>query len=358
MASKVYFIRTGESDTVETVSAKLGRLIEKSRVLSRIGDKDLTAIKTHFGDAGNTGHIRWEWIKQSASQVSKRTPNAFVADSNVIYKMGRRANSAEHLRLADEHGFNITNLGVPVLIADGLKGMNFTEIEVGGKHYKNVKIASDFACSNSMLVMSHMTGHIVTGMGCAIKNIGMGCAARRGKYEQHCGAYPDVNAEYCVGCGACVDACPASCLTLKDGRISFDKASCLGCGECAVICQTKAVEIRWSEALEILQEKMVEYAAGLIKAVKGNIGYVNFLIKITKDCDCLAKDDPRIVKDIGIMASSDPVAIDKASVDIVLKEAGTDVFKDGYPETDWSVQLKYAEKFGLGSLDYELEILR
>ncbi|MCM8761675.1 MAG: DUF362 domain-containing protein, partial [Candidatus Omnitrophica bacterium] len=75
----------------------------------------------------------------------------------------------------------------------------------------------------------------------------------------------------------------------------------------------------------------------------------------TKDCDCLAKDDPRIVNDIGIMASRDPVAIDKASVDIILKLANKDVFKAGYPETDWSTQLNYAAAMGLGSLDYDLK---
>jgi uncharacterized protein len=357
MASNVYCVKTSDGESVGSVSKKLNTLIEKSGVLDCVTKDDFTAIKIHFGDVGNTGHIRCEWAREAASCVSKKTVNAFISDSNVIYKMGKRANAVEHLRIADEHGFTLKNIGVPVIIADGLRGMNFIDVPVPGKHFSMVKIASDFACSNSMLAMSHMTGHIVTGMGCAIKNIGMGCAARRGKYEQHCGAYPDVNAEHCIGCGACVKVCPAGCLTLKQKKVVFDKASCLGCGECAVVCRTKAVEIRWSETLENLQEKMVEYASGVIKVLKGKIGYINFLIKITKDCDCLAKDDPRIVKDIGILASSDPVAIDKASVDMILEAAGNDVFKAGYPETDWSAQLKYAAKLGIGALDYSLKVI-
>jgi hypothetical protein len=357
MPSKVYCVRTSDGQAVGSVSKKLTLLIEKSGVLNCITNNDFTAIKIHFGDTGNTGHIRHEWAREAASCVSKRTPNAFISDSNVIYKMGKRANAVEHLKIADEHGFNIQNIGVPVIIADGLRGMNFVDVPVEGKHFKTVKVASDFAYSNSMLAMSHMTGHIVTGMGCAIKNVGMGCAARRGKYEQHCGAYPDVNREHCIGCGACVKVCPGGCLTLEHGKIAFDKTSCIGCGECAVVCRTKAIEIRWSETLENLQEKMVEYASGAIKALKGKIGYLNFLIKVTKDCDCLAKDDPRIVRDIGILASSDPVAIDKASVDMVLEAAGNDVFKAGYPETDWSSQLKYAAALGLGTLDYSLEVI-
>lgn len=352
--SKVYYVRTGEKDTVGSVSAKLGRLIEASDVLSFVEKDDFTAVKIHFGDVGNTGHIRWEWAKEAAERLARKTQNAFLSDSNVIYKMGRRANSVEHLKIAYEHGFSMKNVGIPVIIADGLRGMNFTEVPVPGKHYSKVKIASDFACANSILAMSHMTGHIVTGMGCAIKNLGMGCASRRGKYEQHCGAYPEVDPEHCVGCGACVDVCPGGCLKLEQGRISFSRELCQGCGECAVVCRTKAIEIRWSETLEKLQQKMVEYAAGVIKAVNGKAGYINFLVKITKDCDCLAKDDPRIVDDIGILASSDPVSIDKASVDMVLDRAGKDIFKSGYPETDWSVQIRYAQSMGLGNMEYEL----
>ena len=358
MPSKVYYIHTDSGDSVASVSEKLAKLIDTSGVLDYIRKDDFTAIKMHFGDEGNTGHIRHEWAREAARQVSRQTANAFLADSNVIYKIGKRANSVEHLKIANEHGFNLNNIGVPVLIADGLRGRNFVEVPVSGKHFTKVKIASDFADCDSMLVLSHMTGHIVTGIGCAIKNIGMGCAARRGKYEQHCGAAPDVVPAHCVGCGACVDVCPAGCLMLKGKRISFEKEKCLGCGECAVVCKTKAIEIRWSETLENLQEKMVEYACGLVTAVHGNAGYINFLIKVTKDCDCLAKDDPRIVRDLGILASRDPVAIDTASVDLILKAAGSDVFKAGYPETDWSTQLKYAVKAGLGSMEYNLETVK
>jgi uncharacterized Fe-S center protein len=358
MSSKVYYVRTGDRDDAGSVKDKLARLIAKSGILDIVSKDDFTAIKIHFGEKGNTGHIRSEWAAEAARIIRRKTERVFLTDSNVIYKIGHRANSVEHLITAEENGFSLARAGVPVIIADGLKGAGFTEIPVDGRHFKKVKIASDFTQCDSMLVMSHMTGHILTGMGCAIKNIGMGCASRRGKYEQHCGAHPEVDPDHCVGCGACVTCCPAGCFTLKDRKVVFKKESCAGCGECAVICKTKAIEIRWSETLENLQQKMVEYACGAVRAVKGRVAYLNFLIRITKDCDCLAKDDPSVAGDIGRLASKDPVAIDRASVDMIIEGAGGDVFKAGYPETDWSVQLKYAEEMALGSQEYKLEEIK
>lgn len=358
MAGKVYYVKAGKRDSIQAISKKLGVLIEKSKVLSFIGKDDFTAIKMHFGDKGNTGHIRSEWIREAVKHVKRLTANAFLSDSNVIYKASSRTNSIDHLRIASEHGFNPEEVGVPVLIADGLRGRNFVEVPVKGRHFSKIKMASDFADCDSLLAMTHITGHILTGMGGAIKNVGMGCASRRGKYEQHCGTVPEVDASHCAGCGECAGICPSGALSLKGGKVSIAKDTCLGCGECAVVCRTKAIEIRWSETLENLQEKMVEYAKGIIDSFGSNVGYISFIIKVTKDCDCLAKDDPRIVDDLGILASHDPVAIDKASVDLIRASSGKDVFAAGYPETDWSVQLNYANKMGLGSLEYKLEEVR
>lgn len=353
-ASKVFLARVTNGEQSVSVSAKIDKLIKKSGVLARIKKDHFTAIKLHFGDKANTGHIRPEWIAKAAKNVCEITPNVFLADTNVIYKASSRTNSIEHIKLAAEHGFTLHDIGIPVIIADGIRGRNYVDIKVKGKHFTDIKLASDFADCDSMLAMTHVTGHILTGMGAAIKNIGMGCSSRRGKYEMHCGAMPEVDSKYCTGCGKCVPVCPGGALKLVTGKITISKKDCIGCGECAVVCKTKAIEIRWSETLENLQEKMVEYAKGVITALDSRLGYMNFIIKVTKDCDCLAKDDPRIVDDIGILASLDPVAIDKASADLVTTAGSGDVFKAGYPATDWLTHLKYAHDLGLGNIKYEL----
>ncbi|MFO7732117.1 MAG: DUF362 domain-containing protein, partial [Candidatus Aminicenantes bacterium] len=86
---------------------------------------------------------------------------------------------------------------------------------------------------------------------------------------------------------------------------------------------------------------------------KGRAGFLNFLIKVTKDCDCMAKDQDRIVDDIGILASLDPVAVDRATADLVLERGGRDAFRAGY-DIDWSAQLIHGEKMGLGTTKYTM----
>ncbi len=354
MPSAVYYIKTGNADSVEDVSRRLDRLIEKSAILDFIREGDFTGIKLHFGEEGNTGYIHREWVKCAVKRAHARTKNLFLTDSNVLYKNSRRTNSVEHLKVASEHGFDLGSIGAPILIADGLFGRNYTEVAIKGKHFSKVKIASDIADSDSLLVMSHVTGHIQTGLAASLKNLGMGCASRRGKHEQHSGIVPEVNMKFCVGCGLCALDCPAAAITMKAGKAQISDERCIGCGECVVVCRTKAIQTKWSETLENLQEKMVEYAHGVISALKGQLGYINFMIKVTRNCDCLEKGERRMTDDLGILASRDPVAIDKAAADLLNSRHGRDIFREKFPDIDWTVQLKHAAGLGLGDLDYKL----
>ena len=157
-----------------------------------------------------------------------------------------------------------------------------------------------------------------------------------------------------MGCGLCVSSCPALAITLCEGKAKIDETACIGCGECVVVCKTKALNAKWSETLANLQEKMVEYACGAVEAVDRRIGYINFLTNITRDCDCLAKDEPKIVEDVGILASNDLVSIDSASAGILNGLRDKDIFRQEHPEIDWTVQLKYAASLGLGETNYKL----
>ena len=132
---------------------------------------------------------------------------------------------------------------------------------------------------------------------------------------------------------------------------------CIGCGECLAVCRFEAVRYNWQTSSEELQKKMAEHALGVVLNKKDKICYLNFLINITKDCDCFNVVQQPIMKDIGILASTDPVAIDKASLDLVEQHAGKSLIKMSYSSLDPMVQLKHGEKIGLGTMDYELKII-
>ncbi len=355
MSSTVWYSPVSGKDSTASRCRKLKLLMINSGVLDIIEKDEFACIKMHFGEKENTGHIQPELVKEVVSEVSKKTKNAFLSDTNVLYKNSARTNSVDHLKTAYEHGFSIEKTGVPVIISDGLLGRDYTDVRIEKKHFKDVKIARDIAACDNMVVLTHVTGHMYTGLGGAIKNLGMGCASRRGKYEQHSGAIPTVEPEFCVACGECIANCPAGCIKMKNDKAWIGSDSCIGCGECVVVCRTKAINIKWSEKLENLQEKMVEYAYGAVKAVKGKAVYISFLLKVTKNCDCMALDEPAIVEDIGILASYDPVAIDKASADLLSQKSGKDILKEANPITRWIVQVDYAEKIGLGKTDYTIK---
>jgi len=352
MPSKVFFIRAQSDDGLELLSKKAEKVFLKTGLAENIEKESFVALKIHFGEEGNTGFIKPQWLAGIINKILRRTSRAFITDSNTLYA-GKRSNSIDHLRLAEEHGFTHENLGLPVIIADGLVGQDDGDVQVNLSRVESAKLAATFLHLDALVCLSHFTGHALTGFGGAIKNLGMGCASRAGKLEQHSDIHPWINAKKCTNCGICLDYCPTQAIIQKNGSAGIDEEKCIGCGECLVVCKPGAVKWRWDQDSVRVQEKMAEYAYAVTCSLKKKVSHLNFLLKVTKDCDCMAKDEPPVVKDIGILASLDPVAIDLASVDLVNKQSGKDILKDGY-KVDWSVQLKQGEKIGLGSLDYEL----
>ncbi len=352
MKAQVFFIPAAAEDAAKTLSQKTRDVFLRLGLCDKLDKEDFVALKIHFGEKSNTGYIRPVWLLDLVHEIGKKTGRAFLTDSNTLY-VGHRSNSVDHLRLAWSHGFRPDVIGAPVIIADGLIGRDMRESPGQHGRITSPKIGSAFLNSDALVCLTHVTGHVQTGLGAALKNLGMGCASRAGKLDQHSVAHPRVTAKACRNCGLCFDYCAARAIVQAEGHVVIDDKKCTGCGECLVVCKFGAVKLRWDEDFKRIQEKVAEYAFHVKNHFKDKIGFVNYLIKITKDCDCMAKDDPRIVDDIGILASVDPVAIDKASADLVLRRAGRDVFKAGY-DIDWSSQLRHGAEIGLGSMDYDL----
>ncbi|MFA5119370.1 MAG: DUF362 domain-containing protein [Candidatus Omnitrophota bacterium] len=353
MKSKVYFTRCGLSDGVIRIQQKLGSLLAASRVLEIIRENDTVAVKMHFGEKGNAGYVLPEYMRVICERILQVKATPVLSDTNTLYQ-GKRTNSKDHLELAYEHGFRPEAVLARVEIPDDTKKENCIEVPIDKQFIKTAKIAKFYYDADALVDVAHYKGHIMTGFGGVLKNIGMGCATREGKLSQHSDVSPFVNARQCSGCNACLGVCPAAAIEMKNNKAVINGALCVGCASCIAACKRCAIDINWESGGTMIQKKMVEYALAVLKNKKSKSAFINFAMKITKECDCLAKDDPRISPDIGIFASLDPVSIDKACMDSVIAACGKDVFKEAHPKRDGTQQLVYAAQLGLGNLEYEL----
>jgi uncharacterized Fe-S center protein len=351
--SDVFFIRAHGHETPEVLAGKAKRVYLATGFNDRIAEGDFAALKIHFGESGNTGYIKPDWLSGLIWEVRTKTKHAFLTDSNTLY-VGNRSNSIDHLRLAWSHGFTSEATGLPVIIADGLIGRDKQEPRSAQSRTASSKIASAILDADAFIGLTHVTGHVQTGLGAAIKNMGMGCASRAGKLDQHSVTHPRVSAKQCRNCGVCMSFCPEAAIVQAEGHVVIDPARCIGCGECLVVCKHGAIKMKWDEDSLRLQEKMAEYALRVFSHFAGKAVFVSFLIQVTKDCDCMAKNQKRIVEDAGILASLDPVAIDQATAELLVAQGGgQDPLRAGY-DIDWSGQLAHGEAIGLGSRRYRL----
>ncbi len=337
----------------EISEKKLSELIERAGIGDVVLKNHLTAVKIHFGEEGNLGYVRPNYARVVTEKIKSLGAKPFLTDANTIY-VGSRANAIDHMNVAHKHGFTPEALnGTPVIIADGLRGNSGVDVEVNLKHFKSVSIASAIHYSDSLVFITHFKGHEISGFGGALKNIGMGCATREGKYKQHNSVVPSVERSSCTGCESCITWCPSGALKIEsDGFIMLDANKCVGCGECILSCPSEVFSIPWNDAASNVQEKIVEYAYGVISKKKGL--YINFINFVTKFCDCYATKEKPYFDEIGIAVSRDPVSIDTACRDIVNKKFGGDFFRHIFPSIDCDVQLNYAVSLGLGEKEYTI----
>ncbi|MFA5260232.1 MAG: DUF362 domain-containing protein [Candidatus Omnitrophota bacterium] len=352
MKSRVYYVKVDHADSSGVIQEKLRRLLDASGILGRVRPRDQVVMKLHFGEEGNTGFIKPEWGRVVANKIKEAQAVPLMAETNTLYR-GQRTNSKDHLALAARHGFIPENSGAGISIPED-SPENVVDIPVQQEYIKTAKVIKLFLDADVLVGLAHFKGHMMTGFGGALKNIGMGCASREGKLAQHCGVAPFVDERRCVGCGECVEICPADAISLEHKKAFIDGERCIGCASCIAACPHEAIDVKWGAGADIIQEKMVEYAKALLDARKGNTVFINFAVKITKECDCLAKDDPRICPDLGLFASLDPVSIDKACYDKVREACGRDVLREAHPHCNGMKQLLYAEKLRLGQMEYQL----
>lgn len=365
MGADVFFCDIG-TNHFKTIFDNIARLLSASKFESIFSKNDHVAVKLSFGEWGNLNYVKPQYVAVCVDELKKTGSKPFLTDTNTLYK-GMRTEAVGHIANAVRNGFGYDGMQVPVIIADGIKGNNYIEVDVPGKPFSKVKIASDIYNSDAILCISHFKFHELVGFGGAIKNLGMGCAAKAGKIEMHSDIKPNIN-QRCLGCGKCAKLCKTHAISIDTNRYQINKEKCTGCGNCLLACTNGAIKTNWDTNGEAFQRKLVQYAFGAVKNKTGKCLYINFLTNITPVCDCVNYTPEPLMRDIGIIASTDPVACDMASVDIVNSEyfknicTAEDKQDEGYinklyPGVPWMEQLNYAEELGMGTKNYKINRL-
>ncbi|MBA4370028.1 MAG: 4Fe-4S ferredoxin [Coriobacteriaceae bacterium] len=349
--------------------ARAGQLLERAGLREAIAEGDLVAVKMHFGEAGNTGFVQPIYLREVVARIKAAGGSPFLTDANTLYR-GARGNSVDHLACAIHNGFSYATVEAPVIIADGLDGRDAVDVPVpDGTHFDTVRIGSAAVHADAMVVVTHFKGHEATGFGGALKNVGMGLGCRSAKQRMHADFRPEVTGEKCTACGRCVKWCPVDAITIGPDRVAHvDYELCYGCGECVAACPESAIAAQWKTTPEAIQEKIVEHAAGALAGKDGKTVFLTFLTNISPDCDCWHFSDAGVVADIGVLASTDIVAVEQAALDLVNGAtglpgtrgeglaAGAEKFA-AITGIDGTHAVEYAELLGLGTRSYELKTL-
>ena len=261
--------------------------------------KGKVAVKLSTGEPGNNNYLNPNLIKELVQKV-----NGTIVECNTAYG-GGRANTEAHLKAAADHGFTAI-APVDIMDADGETALPIK----GGKHLKEDYVGKNFLNYDFVVVLSHFKGHLMAGFGGALKNISIGIASSAGKAYIHSAG------------------------------------------------KTKNQTEVWNDLphQDIFQESMAEAAKAIIDHAGDNILYINVANNLSVDCDCVATPEDPKMGDIGILASLDPVALDRACIDLVRssKDHGKIHLIERIDSRNGMHNLEYAEQLGLGSQEYEL----
>lgn len=257
------------------------------------------AVKLHSGEDGNQNYVKPEFVKNIIDYV-----NGTVVECNTAYA-GARNETSKHKELMEKHGWN-KYFNVDIMDSDG-----YIELPIeNGKAIKKNYVGKSINNYDSMLVLSHFKGHPMGGYGGALKQLSIGVASSEGKsYIHSAGKIMDQNKLW--------DNIPEQDLFL---------------------------------------ESMADAASSVHNHFKDNIAYINMMVNMSVDCDCCAKAEDPCMKDIGILASLDPIAIDQACIDLVMKsnDPGRDHLLERINSRHGIHTIEAASELGFGSKEYEL----
>lgn len=368
--AKVYFApaRAIKWRYDDSLPGKLDILLKEIGLHNYFSPKEWVAVKTHFGSEGAHRIVRPVFLRRVVEALKKIGARPFVTDTV-------RIPGLDYLEVANQNGINHLSVGAPVVLADGLYGRDNIMVKAG-EILGEIAVATLIYDVPAMVVCSHVKGHINAGYGGAIKNVAMGgvsgshrdCGWKCGRGAMHTIGEGDLiwDSERCEFCYQCVEICPLNAIVFdEDDKLIWDGETCWRCGRCVRVCQSEAIILPGDD--ERFMRSLAEAAMAVLSTFERNkVIYINFLTEIQPECDCMPAADVPVIQDKGILVSDDIVAIEQASIDLLLNSRPLPesvAFEERGIERDilyelhnkpYYIQIEEAERLGLGSRDYEL----
>jgi uncharacterized Fe-S center protein len=333
----IWFMNARAKRFLESTAIKGRLILEHSGWLNHLRPGDIVAIKTHMGEAYNVGYLRPIIVRALVDVVIERGCRPFVTDTTTMpyHPWISRTLAIDYLETANRNGYNQASMGCPVIIADGWLGTDDVIVDLKGRgNYLNKQfVARAIADADALLSVAHFKGHPAGGYGGALKNIGVGGASKRGKMNLHgalAGDKPVIASNLCPGrkCEwweVCQDCCPEGAIQVMDHGLEVDLEACVYCFSCANLCVNMAGKnsIQRFDHLPALGRRIADSAlATLMTKDPEKAFFINYALDITPSCDCYGWTDTPIVNSLGILGSFDPVAVDKACIDLMNQAPG------------------------------------
>lgn len=322
------------------IKAGLPELITSLPKKSRVG------VKVLLPNTANINYVPPTLIRNVLGFVNSLDHPAVPIDTLDVLDDG-----LETLARVNEVGYSFQTLQTPFMIADNITGYNFFEVFVQGDYLPRIELGTEFKDVQMLICLTHVTGDPFYGYFGSISHISSRSVTKEFKKKKLLANLRlEIDERRCNGCNLCSKICPVG--AINTDALKIDANTCIKCGYCIILCPTRAIMLEESSR-KMFIGKSLDVVKGIKRVFDERMFFVNILMNVIPYPDNMPFSSKPIVEDIGILGSKDPVAVDKASLDLIIKQCKYNAFEDLYG-VDPNEMLVLAERDKIGRTKYNL----